>query len=551
MIKYHRRLMSLFLSIVLLLVMVPVVSAEEETPVTVSADAETYDTENPEATTEQTPPPEENPAGEEEPAETDEPAAPAEEEAAEPTPPPEENSAGEEEQAEADVPAEPAEEETVPAPEENTETTDEPVTPENPADTETATAEEATAETGSADELENAQAGSKEDEEETVPPASEENEIADEAQITVLEPEELVYINPLYRDVMTEADLEQSPGKKRLRSAAKGSETEEPVYCTTQSELAADMRTAMCERRTDYVGYYRQEERVTGAMVKAAYEEANMHTGAPTEGDYIHFQLGGYKGNLSGFSQEEDGVTYYYYTITLTITYYTTQAQEAEMDAAVERLVSELGLAEMESDLDKVAAIYGYMVTHISYDYTNLNNDSYKLKYTAYAALINHTAVCQGYSNLFYRLALRVGVDTRIVSSQAMNHAWNIVSVDEDYYYLDSTWDAGRRLGNYSYFLRGTASWPGTNHDTGENIDDYIPAIPQTDYSRPFADPNGDGSVDIRDVHLMRGYVSNRVPYRSSVLNAAMDISQDGRVNVVDVNLLRRYTVGLYSLPAA
>ena len=70
----------------------------------------------------------------------------------------------------------------------------------------------------------------------------------------------------------------------------------------------------------------------------------------------------------------------------------------------------------------------------VSYDYTYS-------KYDAYNALINHTAVCQGYALLIVSDAFRSRLKTRIITGG--NHAWNIVSIGGLWYNLDATWDAG------------------------------------------------------------------------------------------------------------
>lgn len=63
-----------------------------------------------------------------------------------------------------------------------------------------------------------------------------------------------------------------------------------------------------------------------------------------------------------------------------------------------------------------------------------------------------------GYAALLYRLLREAGVSARIIagtgtaSSGAEPHAWNIVRMDDGYYYnADSTWDAGRSV--YQYCL--------------------------------------------------------------------------------------------------
>ncbi|MFR8181399.1 MAG: transglutaminase domain-containing protein [Dorea sp.] len=91
-------------------------------------------------------------------------------------------------------------------------------------------------------------------------------------------------------------------------------------------------------------------------------------------------------------------------------------------------------------------------VTRVSYDYTNLDDDTYIQKYTAYAALIDKTAVCQGYASLLYRMVLDAGVDARVISGDAGGpHAWNIVRLNGKYYNLDTL--PGMPEENYSSLL--------------------------------------------------------------------------------------------------
>ena len=114
---------------------------------------------------------------------------------------------------------------------------------------------------------------------------------------------------------------------------------------------------------------------------------------------------------------------------------------------------------DTKSEYEKVKAIYDYIASHVTYDEDNLGNDSYKLKHTAYAALVNGTSVCQGYATLFYRMCLAAGLDARVITGSDMpgysDHAWNIVRIGNLYYNIDVTWDAGWEPENYDYFLRG------------------------------------------------------------------------------------------------
>ena len=71
--------------------------------------------------------------------------------------------------------------------------------------------------------------------------------------------------------------------------------------------------------------------------------------------------------------------------------------------------------------------------------------------YNAYGALVNGSAVCQGYALAYMDLLREMGVDSYFVSSNNINHGWNIVNTENGWYYSDVTWDDPRHnLGDYT-----------------------------------------------------------------------------------------------------
>ena len=288
------------------------------------------------------------------------------------------------------------------------------------------------------------------------------------------------WVNPAYEDVIDVSDLAE-PDKISLHTEYGISAASDGEYLTTVEEAAEEMRDQL-KARSDTVTIQYQSETDPGKatdFVREIYYAAREHTGIPTEGDYLRYQIGGYKCSISYRTSN----SLYLCTLTYTITYYTTAAQEAEMDEAVASLISDLDLKD-KTDYQKIKSIYDYMCSNISYDYDNLEDDTYMLKYTAYAALINRTAVCQGYANLFYRLALEAGVDARLITGTGNGggHAWNIANLGDSYYYLDSTWDAGRA--SYKYYLKGKTDFG--DHQNGEEFssDEFFARymIPETGY---------------------------------------------------------------------
>lgn len=177
----------------------------------------------------------------------------------------------------------------------------------------------------------------------------------------------------------------------------------------------------------------------------------------------------------------------YYFTVKYSVTYYTDFNQEQQVSARVSQVLSSLGLTG-QNDYTKIKKIYDYICSNVTYDYSHLSDPTYQLQYTAYAALINGTSVCQGYAVLFYRMALQSGVDARLISGTGNGgpHAWNIVKIGSYYYNLDSTWDAGNSY--YYYFLKNDSSFG--NH--GRDLDYATPEF----YQRyPMAAENYSGRI--------------------------------------------------------
>lgn len=137
--------------------------------------------------------------------------------------------------------------------------------------------------------------------------------------------------------------------------------------------------------------------------------------------------------------------------LTFKVSYRETKAQTKKVNKRVQSVLKSLDL-EDRSDYAKIKIIHDYIVNRVSYD------QSYS-KYTAYNAMVNKSAVCQGYALLFYKMATEADVPCRIVTSST--HAWNIVKLDGKWYHIDVTWDdpvSDRPILRYDYFLKGSDS---------------------------------------------------------------------------------------------
>lgn len=111
------------------------------------------------------------------------------------------------------------------------------------------------------------------------------------------------------------------------------------------------------------------------------------------------------------------------------------------------------------NSVQKVLAIHDYLVNNVAYDEDELyRRKSSVITHTAYGAIVEKKAVCEGIAYAFSLLANRVGISTTVVNGIADGgeHAWNMIQIGSEYYHIDATWDIKNRpdatVKAYDYF---------------------------------------------------------------------------------------------------
>lgn len=115
---------------------------------------------------------------------------------------------------------------------------------------------------------------------------------------------------------------------------------------------------------------------------------------------------------------------------------YKDEAELMSVSGAMNSAVNDI-LAQVSSDMsdvEKILAVHDYMLLHYEYDYT------YSI-YDAEDFFVNKKGVCQAYALAFKYIMDKLGITCTLVSSDAMNHAWNMVKVEGSWYHIDVTWD--------------------------------------------------------------------------------------------------------------
>lgn len=150
---------------------------------------------------------------------------------------------------------------------------------------------------------------------------------------------------------------------------------------------------------------------------------------------------------------------------------------QTQIDAEAERMLS--GAPLDGSDFDKALYVYETLIREVDYVENSENNQN------IISVFVNHQTICQGYAYATQYLLERLGIPcTTVVGTVAdgETHAWNLVVLDGEYYYIDTTWgnsqfvyrnqdetesdgtgDESRKYLDYDYFGATTASLTATH----------------------------------------------------------------------------------------
>lgn len=116
------------------------------------------------------------------------------------------------------------------------------------------------------------------------------------------------------------------------------------------------------------------------------------------------------------------------------------------------------GVYDVEDRYRREKLIHDRLLSRCSYaDGVTSADDGWQY-FTAYGAIVDGSAVCEGYSKAMQMLLIQADIPSYTVRGNAddVRHMWNLVQLDDDWYHLDATWNDGDMNISYEYFNLST-----------------------------------------------------------------------------------------------
>jgi hypothetical protein len=160
--------------------------------------------------------------------------------------------------------------------------------------------------------------------------------------------------------------------------------------------------------------------------------------------------------------------------------------QLISMRAELEEVVAEI-LAGLPNGSNFDKALYLHDAVAEIVNYASTSNDQ-----TPYGALVERTAVCNGYATAYQLLLQRAGITAWTISGTANGgpHAWNVVWLEDGVcVYTDVTWDDQDVLRRYYFNM--SLDEIDNDHFVSSNF--VLPECGHTDYS--YEDVSADAKV--------------------------------------------------------
>ncbi|MEE0914670.1 MAG: transglutaminase domain-containing protein [Ruminococcus sp.] len=157
-----------------------------------------------------------------------------------------------------------------------------------------------------------------------------------------------------------------------------------------------------------------------------------------------------------------------------------------KFDQVVDEIVS--NAPKQVSDFEIEKYVNDYLIDNCEYDHESAESELILANENdAYGALVDKKAVCEGYARAFQLLCSRLGLDCVNVTgeSEGVGHQWNCVKIEDEWYYIDVTWndsDGEAEYLKYDYFNLTSEQLDNT-HD----VDATFSELSDDEYNESFS----------------------------------------------------------------
>ena len=176
------------------------------------------------------------------------------------------------------------------------------------------------------------------------------------------------------------------------------------------------------------------------------------------------------------YYNEGDDTEYFAFSGYYSFTPEECEAVDKEIEAWSDEFFADITASDTDYDVEKKA--YEYIARTTTYDSSAEHSQSM-------ISVVRGSSVCQGYSKAFQYLMQRSGIPCTMIAGYVKNrmgHAWNMVSLNGLWYFVDATWGDDNETGLISYaYLNMTSKDLEASHEINDIL--VVPDCMATEYS--------------------------------------------------------------------
>lgn len=210
---------------------------------------------------------------------------------------------------------------------------------------------------------------------------------------------------------------------------------------------------------------------------------------------------------------------------------------------SIVRKMAELAL-DYKTDAARALFVHDYICENYGYD-VGLQSDD------LYSFFLTGRGTCQSYAYAYMAVLRECGIETGFAASDTIEHIWNYVRIDGQWYHVDLTWDDSGDKADRRHFLcsdkmakeRGHKDWYSSQMRSCVSEKyreaDFDKLLHK---SYPLGDTDHNGKADLCDVALLRRQLVFEDV--SNYCKLCADVNGDGSVDEKDLWAFRKKLLG-------